>query len=94
LLLLLLPPPLIPTMAANSSISCGPFADDTFGPVVDDCVRTFDFTLLFEESILAILPSALLLLAAPVRLFSLCKRRNVVGGSALLLAKLVSYSTL
>lgn len=76
-------------MAANVSASCGQFPDNTFGPVVDECARVFDFTLLFQESILTILPSAALLLFAPLRLISLSRRQHVVGGNVLRLAKLV-----
>jgi ATP-binding cassette subfamily C (CFTR/MRP) protein 1 len=37
--------------------SCSIDVEDVFGPVVtSSCVRGFDFTLLFEESILTILP--------------------------------------
>ena len=81
-------------MAVNgsSAAACRAIADDFFGPVVDECARTFDFTLLFEESILSILPSALLLFAAPVRLLSLTKRKRVVGGNVFRLVKLVSSS--
>ncbi|KAE8152270.1 putative multidrug resistance protein [Aspergillus avenaceus] len=44
-------------------------SDSSFGP--GSCSRDFDFTLTFEQSILSILPSALLILVAPVRLFQL-----------------------
>lgn len=48
---------------------CG---DDSFGPALQACRsgvgrNDFDFTLLFEQSILSILPSAFLLLAAALR---------------------------
>ena len=42
--------------------------DNVFGPVVHGCRSDFDFTLLFEQSILAIGPTALLLLVAPSRI--------------------------
>ncbi|GKZ48059.1 hypothetical protein AbraIFM66951_011809 [Aspergillus brasiliensis] len=50
--------------------SCSPAADDSFGPVVA-CPATFDFTLLFEQSILSIGPSAIFLLLVPWRIWSL-----------------------
>ncbi|RAL17389.1 P-loop containing nucleoside triphosphate hydrolase protein [Aspergillus homomorphus CBS 101889] len=50
--------------------SCSPAADDSFGPVIA-CPTIFDFTLLFEQSILSIGPSALLLLLVPWRIWSL-----------------------
>ncbi|KAE8381911.1 putative multidrug resistance protein [Aspergillus bertholletiae] len=48
-------------------------SDKAFGPV--SCLRPFDFTLTFEQSILSILPSALLILASPLRLMYLLQRR-------------------
>ncbi|KAJ5794580.1 ABC transporter [Penicillium paradoxum] len=40
--------------------------DNVFGPVINhDCRAAFDFTLLFEQTILSIAPSALFLLLAP-----------------------------
>lgn len=47
--------------------------DDAFGPAVGDCRGGFDFTLLFEQSILSIAPSALFLLVAPVKIFRLLR---------------------
>lgn len=43
-------------MAGNAMV-CSTAAEDTFGPTVDSSCRDgFDFTLLFEESILTVLP--------------------------------------
>lgn len=39
-------------------------ADEAFGPAVSPACRTFDFTLLFEQSILSLLPNGLLLVLA------------------------------
>ncbi|OJK00423.1 hypothetical protein ASPACDRAFT_1880763 [Aspergillus aculeatus ATCC 16872] len=50
--------------------SCSPAADNSFGPVIT-CLATFDFTLLFEQSILSIGPSAIFLLVVPWRFRSL-----------------------
>lgn len=48
--------------------------DDSFGPWAGPtCRGGFDFTLLFEDSILSILPSALFLIAAPVCVFQLAR---------------------
>ncbi|KAE8452406.1 hypothetical protein EG329_001107 [Mollisiaceae sp. DMI_Dod_QoI] len=61
-------------MFSNSS-SLEPSVD-SFGPTVPG---KFDFTLLFEDTILSILPSALLLVALPFRILSLHGRpRKVV----------------
>ncbi|KAI5358401.1 Putative AAA+ ATPase domain, ABC transporter type 1, transmembrane domain-containing protein [Septoria linicola] len=47
---------------------CSLRADDRLGPVVGQgCHDNFDFTLLFEESFLSILPAALFLLLVPLR---------------------------
>ncbi|PYI35212.1 P-loop containing nucleoside triphosphate hydrolase protein [Aspergillus indologenus CBS 114.80] len=50
--------------------SCSPVADNSFGPVIA-CPAIFDFTLLFEQSILSIGPSAIFLLVVPWRIWSL-----------------------
>lgn len=42
--------------------------DNSFGPSAGDCHGSIDFTLLFEQSILTILPAALLLLISPIRI--------------------------
>ena len=75
----------------DSSISfC---ADDTFGPTVQlqTCRDGFDFTLLFEESLFTILPVAVLLGAAPLRIRALYRRPDVVTASLLRNGKLVSW---
>jgi len=53
--------------------SCNLSYDNKFGPVVDGCRSTFDFSLLFEQSILSIGPAALLLLFTPYKLLRLSK---------------------
>jgi len=51
---------------------CQPSYDAAFGPVIaSSCRSGFDFTLMFEQSILSIGPAALLLLAIPWRAYSL-----------------------
>jgi len=49
--------------------------DDTFGPVLEPghCY-SFDFTLVFEESIFAIVPCAVVLPLTAARLWQLCNR--------------------
>lgn len=61
-------------VAAMSSPHANCHSDDTFGPV--SCTRPFDFTLTFEQSILSILFSAIMLLVTPPRLFQLSKRKS------------------
>jgi hypothetical protein len=58
-------------------------ADDSFGPSIVGCRDDFDFTLLFEETILSILPLALALLFAPPRIFYLLQRERKVERSPL-----------
>jgi ATP-binding cassette subfamily C (CFTR/MRP) protein 1 len=75
----------------NSSTGCALNGDDVFGPQVEPCLSSFDFTLLFEDTLLSAAPSALFLLIVPVRLYILRNaRKRVVGGSAFQVMKLVS----
>ena len=65
--------------------------DNNFGPFLQiPGKETFDFTLFFEETILSIGPSALLLLLIPPRIFRLWKSPRKVTGSYLQTAKIVS----
>ena len=73
----------------NSSLS---YTDASFGPVVKGCDRTFDFTVTFEESILSIIPSVLLIFVAPIRILLLKGQRRRVGGKAFQRTKLVSLA--
>ncbi|KAG9248121.1 P-loop containing nucleoside triphosphate hydrolase protein [Calycina marina] len=49
--------------------NCVLSADNSFGPAVKGCRDGFDFTLLFEEIALAIIPLVILLVSVPFRLF-------------------------
>ena len=73
-----------------ASTSC-PDIDNSFGPYAEYCRGGFDFTLLFEESILTLLPAAIFLIAAPARIYYLLGKQTKVSGSSLLVLKLVSY---
>lgn len=54
---------------------CAISDEDVFGPIVDSsCRHGFDFTLLFEETVLTLLP---LLIAWPIVLIRLWILRNV-----------------
>ena len=70
--------------------SCPPTADDVFGPVISGCRQNFDFTLLFEQSILSLLPATLLLLVAPLRLLQLYKASVKTRSASVGQIKLVS----
>jgi len=74
-------------IASPSPMSCS--IDATFGPHAAGCRGGFDFTLLFEECILSIIPIALILIVAPFRIHYLFKRRTKVSWSLLLPSKLV-----
>lgn len=58
----------------------------------NSCRGGFDFTLLFEETVLTILPISLILILVPWRLWQLLQRSRKVEKSALLPLKLVSGS--
>ncbi|KAK7710055.1 hypothetical protein SLS63_013063 [Diaporthe eres] len=77
----------------SSAAACWPTADESFGPVVQDCRGDFDFTIAFEQYLFSILPAALLLIAAPLRLRHLSKSPSVVvAGNAFRLAKLAAVA--
>ena len=63
--------------------------DDSFGPYAGECRGGFDFTLLFQETILSILPMILLLTLVPFRVAYLLKRERKVNSNLLLPTKLV-----
>ncbi len=76
-------------MAVNSVDSCSLAVDDSFGPWAASCRGGFDFTLLFEETVLTILPLGLLLVIASFRLMHLRKKKRKVVQSWVLVLKLV-----
>ncbi|KAJ5435683.1 ABC transporter integral membrane type 1 [Penicillium cf. griseofulvum] len=63
-------------MAFNSTASWADTSENAFGPASH--LRPFDFTMTFEQAILSIIPSTILLLAAPARLLHLsrCQRKT------------------
>ncbi|KAL7922301.1 multidrug resistance-like protein [Trichoderma austrokoningii] len=76
-------------MNISSTPLCAPTADAAFGPVVDAACRDgFDFTLVFEQSVFVLLPAAMLLLAAPLRLVQLRKSPIKVADHASRMIKL------
>ncbi|RDW58810.1 hypothetical protein BP6252_13286 [Coleophoma cylindrospora] len=65
--------------------------DNTFGPVINHgCRAAFDFTLLFEQTILSSAPSALFLLIAPFNYLWLGRGAKKVRQSFLYQLKLSS----
>jgi hypothetical protein len=59
------------TVTMNSSYLCPLGADDRFGPAVVGCRDDFDFTLLFEQSMLSLGPSVVLLIVSFPRIIQL-----------------------
>lgn len=76
-----------------SSSTSGPSChdlDNTIRIGLGSCRGGFDFSLLFEETILSILPIVLILILVSLRLWQLAQKRRKVEGSSLFLFKLVS----
>lgn len=81
-----------PESGAVNTTSTSYENDDRFGPFLQGTGRSlFDFTMLFEETILSILPSALLLLLIPLRLLRLRKAPRKVMSSNFRAIKSVSF---
>ena len=72
----------------SRSLTCATI-DNSFGPYAQGCRGGLDFTLLFEETILSILPLSILILVAPFRIFYLLRKQTKVLRSHLLPLKLV-----
>lgn len=69
---------------------CPPGADDLFGPIVNPhCRGGFDFTLLFEQSVLSMIPAAIIVVAFPLRLAYLATSRSKTQLGPIRLLKLV-----
>lgn len=65
--------------------------DNTFGPFVQGCRDEFDFTLLFEETVFSIVPSACFLTLSAYRIWRMQGKPTSVGGNLILrCSKLVS----
>ncbi|KAK9440292.1 ABC transporter, transmembrane domain, type 1 [Metarhizium brunneum] len=58
--------------------------DNDFGPSLPG---VFDFTILFEQSILSLLPASIFILVAPLRTWTLVRRDTIVRSRKLFLAK-------
>lgn len=66
-------------------------ADDGFGPFVSqDCRGGFDFTLLFEQSVTALLPANIFILAGSARAAYLVGRQTCTPKNPIRIAKFVS----
>ena len=68
-------------------------ADNSFGPAVPVvCRGGFDFTLLFEQAILDLLPATLFICAVAFRIKRLTNTKTFNGWTCLLIAKMVRLS--
>ncbi|KXH60895.1 hypothetical protein CSAL01_06382 [Colletotrichum salicis] len=77
----------------DTNVSCaspGDPGDSAFGPVMDPCVRKFDFPLLFEDTILSILPSSIFIILAALRILSRRSVQHKVANNTFSLVKLGS----
>lgn len=73
--------------------TCSPAADNVLGPAVGaGCRDGFDFTLLFEESMLSILPATILLIASPFRIKYLLSKDIRTRYNPVRVGKVVSSS--
>ena len=73
---------------------CSIQSDNVFGPQVSaDCRGGFDFTLLFEEVILTIVPLVLVFVMIPFRLVYLFKQAQNVKIDSLYHLKLVGIES-
>jgi ATP-binding cassette subfamily C (CFTR/MRP) protein 1 len=70
-------------------LNCPVSVQDNVGPIVDGCGSDFDFTLLFEEGVLFILPLGLASCLAILELARRCSRQALFKGGILLPLKLV-----
>ncbi|CAK7267892.1 hypothetical protein SEPCBS57363_002820 [Sporothrix epigloea] len=68
--------------------------DDAFGPAVRGCRGDFDFTIRFEQLVLAIIPSSVFMPLVLARLLVLWQKPNLVAGRILLAAKLITIACL
>ncbi|PHH92904.1 hypothetical protein CDD83_3735 [Cordyceps sp. RAO-2017] len=68
---------------------CPSDLDDVWGPVVNECSRTFDFTLLFEQSILSTLPTTIFLILAWLRIWQLLRREQRLATGVVALAEIL-----
>lgn len=70
-------------------MQCGVSADTHFGPRVSPCRRDFDFTLLFEQGILALVPDLSFLILCFCRWYSIRGERQEIRRGAVSTYKMV-----
>lgn len=79
---------IIPAIVARSG-SCSIQVEDVFGPQVKGCLDDFDFTLLFEECIMTVPLTALLLLVTVPRIRFLFGTSDKANGGVHYFSKVV-----
>ncbi|KAL4880341.1 P-loop containing nucleoside triphosphate hydrolase protein [Aspergillus karnatakaensis] len=72
-----------------AQLACPPSVDTSFGPWAGACRGAFDFTLLFEESILSLPLQCIFLLLLPIRLLQLVRADTKIAVTGLRNWKLV-----
>ncbi|EZF09743.1 hypothetical protein H103_08894 [Trichophyton rubrum CBS 288.86] len=77
-------------MASNDI--CASVQDRTFGPWAQQCRGAFDFTLLFEESVLTLVPLCIMILFAPFRIAYLFRKKRKVEDTPLVHMKITSLA--
>jgi ATP-binding cassette, subfamily C (CFTR/MRP), member 1 len=78
---------------SQSPVNCAIEVEDVFGPQVSGCYGNFDFTLMFEESILYMLPLLGSTVLVAFRFRQLWHKASVLDGGTLHILKLVSISS-
>lgn len=63
--------------------------DNSFGPIVEGCRGDFDFTFRFQRIILGIVPAAIFIPIALIRVASLAFKPRIVDGKTQQFIKLV-----
>jgi ATP-binding cassette subfamily C (CFTR/MRP) protein 1 len=64
--------------------------DQLLGPVIKGCRGNFDFTQLFENAFLSILPSSIFLVLSVVRIANLIQKSKIPGLQRYVIPKEVS----
>lgn len=68
--------------------------DERLDVLSGQCHGTIDFTLAFEDYILVLIPAAILLLSAPLRIYYISRRSIEIRGLSFLLAAKAVCTTL
>lgn len=88
---------ILPALSSRKASATNPFGcafadDNSFGPVITKTCHAFDFTLLFEQAFLSLVPSILLVLGSIIRLSGIVRRDAKTAQSRWHTSKLVITS--